>query len=70
MSYKYQLGDVVVHFEHTHVVGDIVELLTIDEDSGEPVHELNDELPWYHISWRDPENFIGFECEDSLLPYN
>ena len=68
IMYNLKIGDIVTHFEHTNITGTITELLTIDVDNGDPVHQLDPNNPWYHIKWNDPEGqWIGFEHDQSLI---
>lgn len=70
--YKFNIGDEVRHFDVPNSVGIITEHLSFDEDTGEPLYELNPEEPWYHIEWKSGDlvkegEWIGFEYEGSLI---
>lgn len=63
--YRFKVGDRIQHQE-LPIQGVVVELMSFDEESGEPLHEVNVETPWYGLMWDDGSQ--GFEHDKSLVP--
>ncbi|MNH35536.1 hypothetical protein D3C87_1375910 [compost metagenome] len=64
--YRFQVGDKVRHIENS-VEGVITKQLTFDEESGEPVDEIDPNCPWYNIVWvTDNGDYDGFEHDESV----
>lgn len=69
MSYKFKVGDKVQHDHHLTFEGVVKELVSFDPEEGVAVNALNDEDPWYYITWTSEggDEWVGLETEWVLI---
>lgn len=65
--YRFNVGQRIKYLHDQSIRGNVLKLVSFDEEEGVRVDVENADVPWYDILW-DDERGLGFEHDESLVP--